>query len=110
MAQNVADLTDETFSKDVLKHDTPVLVDFWAAWCAPCKALTPIIEGLAGSYAGKLKVGKLNIDEQPMTPGKYDVQAIPTVLLFKNGEVVDKLVGLANKAKFEEMLQKHIDS
>ncbi len=109
MAQDVAKFTDDTFAKDVLKHDTPVLVDFWAEWCAPCRALTPIIEGLAKSYAGKLKVGKLNIDEQPTTPGKYDVQAIPTVLLFKNGEVVDKLIGLANKAKFEDMLQKHLD-
>lgn len=109
MAQDVAQLTDDTFAKDVLKHDTPVLVDFWAEWCAPCRALSPIIEGLAKSYAGKLKVGKLNIDEQSITPNKYDVQAIPTVLLFKNGEVVDKLVGLSNKAKFEEMLQKHIE-
>jgi thioredoxin 1 len=109
MAQDLIVLTDDNFSKDVLKHDTPVLVDFWAGWCAPCRALTPIIENVAKAYEGKLKVGKLNIDEQPNTPGKYDVQAIPTVLLFKNGEVVDKLVGLNNKAKFDEMLARHID-
>jgi thioredoxin 1 len=108
MAQGIVTLTDETFGKDVLKSDTPVLVDFWAEWCAPCRALTPIIEHVAKNYEGKLTVGKLNIDEQPTTPGKYDVQAIPTVLLFKNGEVVDKLIGLANKAKFEEMLAKHV--
>lgn len=108
MASSIATLTDDGFAQDVLKHDTPVLVDFWAEWCAPCRALTPIIEHVAKNFEGQLKVGKLNIDEQPNTPGKYDVQAIPTVLLFKNGEVVDKLVGLANRAKFEDMLAKHL--
>lgn len=109
MSQDVLIFTDENFAKDVLKHDTLVLVDFWAAWCAPCKAMLPVIENLAKSYSGKLKVGKINIDEQPTTPSKYAVQAIPTVLLFKNGEVVDKIIGLNNKAKFEEMLTKHLD-
>lgn len=108
MSQSIAQFTDENFDRDVVKSSQPVLVDFWAEWCAPCRALTPVVEDIAKETSGKLTVGKMNIDEHPNTPGKYAVQAIPTLLLFKNGEVVDKVVGLVNRSKLLEMVQKHI--
>ena len=108
MDHAVATYTDAEFEKDVLASATPVLVDFWAEWCAPCRALAPVVEEVAKSMAGKVQVGKLNIDEHPNVPGKYAVQAIPTLLLFKNGEVVDKVVGLVNRSKLEDMLNKHV--
>lgn len=108
MSEHLLTLTDDAFETQVLTAKHPVLVDFWAEWCAPCRALTPVVEQLATHYEGRLQVGKMNIDEQPNTPGKYSVRAIPTLLLFKDGEVVDQLVGLASKAKLEAMLAKHV--
>jgi thioredoxin 1 len=108
MADNVLTLTDDEFEADVLKASLPTLVDFWAEWCAPCRALSPVVEELARNYGGRLQVGKMNIDEQPNTAGKYAVRAIPTLLIFKDGNVVDQVVGLSNKAKLEEVLAKHI--
>lgn len=108
MAEGVLTLTDDEFETQVLKSSTPTLVDFWAEWCAPCRALSPVVEELAKIHAGRLQVGKMNIDEHPNTPGKYAVRAIPTLLLFKDGNVVDQVVGLSNKAKLEELLAKHI--
>lgn len=107
MADNILTLTDDAFDTQVLKSDTLTLVDFWAEWCAPCRAIAPVVENLAQSYQGRLQVGKMNIDENPNTPSKYSVRAIPTLLFFKNGEVVDQIVGLANKAKIEEVVKKH---
>ncbi len=103
---HVIQLTDADFETQVLKADVPVLVDFWASWCAPCKAIAPLIEELAASYDGKVRVCKVNVDENPATPGKYGVRGIPTLILFKNGKVVDQLVGAVPKNQLESLLQK----
>lgn len=97
MGAGTMTITEENFENEVLKSDTPVLVDFWAEWCAPCVALGPVIEELAADYDGKVKVGKLNIDEAQAISVKYGIMSIPTVAIFKNGEVVDMRVGLASK-------------
>jgi len=103
----ILDVTDATFENEILKSETPVLIDFWAEWCAPCRAIAPIVKDLATRYSGKIKVVKMNIDENPSTPGRYGVRAIPTVLAFKGGAVVDKLTGGAHpKSAFEGMAQK----
>ncbi|OHB28608.1 MAG: thioredoxin, partial [Desulfuromonadaceae bacterium GWC2_58_13] len=83
-SDKVVQLSDDTFENDVLKSSVPVLVDFWASWCAPCKAISPVVDGLAAEYEGKVKVGKLNVDENPATPGQYGVRGIPTLILFKD--------------------------
>jgi thioredoxin 1 len=108
MAEGIKTFTDAEFETDVLKDQQLTLVDFWAEWCAPCRALTPVIEDVAKTYEGKMQVGKMNIDEHPQTPGKYAVRAIPTLLLFKGGEVVDQVVGLVSKAKLTDLINKHI--
>lgn len=108
MSQTLLNFTDADFDRDVAQNSMPTLVDFWAEWCAPCKALTPVVEEVAQSFAGRVQVGKMNIDDEPQTPGKYAVRAIPTLLLFKDGEVVDQIVGLVTKGKIEEMLTKHV--
>ena len=102
----VIDVTDQNFESEVLQADVPVIIDFWAEWCAPCRAIAPIVKGLAGDYDGKVKVVKMNIDENPSTPGKYGVRAIPTVLAFKGGTVAEQLTGARPKSAFEEMVQK----
>ena len=101
-----ADVTDATFESEVLNSSQPVVLDFWAEWCAPCRAISPIIKQLAEDYDGKVKVLKMNIDENPQTPGRYGVRAIPTVLAFQNGQVVEQLQGARPKAAFEEMVSK----
>ena len=103
---NIVEFTDENFDADVLQSSTPVLVDFWATWCAPCKAIAPVLEKLAGEYAGKIKIGKVNVDENPATPGQYGVRGIPTLILFKDGQIVDQLVGAVPKNQLESLLQK----
>jgi thioredoxin 1 len=105
MAQ-ILDVTDATFQKEVLESQTPALIDFWAEWCAPCRAIAPIVKELAGAYDGKLKVVKMNIDENPGTPGRYNVRSIPTVLAFKNGAVVAQITGARPKRAFQEMVEK----
>jgi len=96
--------TDENFEKEALSSDIPVLVDFYADWCGPCKMLAPTIETLAQEYEGKIKVGKLNVDNAPDTAQNYGIMSIPTLLYFKNGELVNKSIGVVSKAEIEAVL------
>lgn len=107
-SKNVQTATDANFDANVLKAPQLALVDFWAEWCGPCKMLGPTIDALADQYAGKLKVYKVNVDENPVTPTQYSIRGIPTVILFKNGRPVDQLVGNQPKAAFEEVIQRHL--
>ncbi len=109
MADNVLDLTDGNFQAEVLDSSQPVLVDFWAPWFGPCRIITPTIEEIADDYAGRVRVGKMNTDENPQTATVHQISAIPTVLLFKNGEVVDKFVGVNPKDKFTAALDSHLE-
>ncbi|MGB0778092.1 MAG: thioredoxin [Flavobacteriaceae bacterium] len=102
------EITDATFDEVVLKSDKPVLVDFWAAWCGPCRMVGPVIEEIAGDYDGKAVVGKVDVDSNQEFAAKYGVRNIPTVLLFKNGEVVDKQVGVAPKATYTGKIDAHL--
>ncbi len=106
MAGNVLQVTDDTFEAEVLQSDKPALVDFWASWCGPCRAIAPVVEELAEEFAGQVKVAKLNVDESPKTPGQYGIRAIPTLIMFKNGEVVDQITGAVSKSHLEEALKK----
>lgn len=108
MVGNVIEFKDDSFQADVLDADVPVLVDFWAPWCGPCKLLGPTIEELANDYEGKAKIGKMNTDECTQTATTYQISSIPTVMIFKNGEIVDKLVGVSPKAKFVEAIDKQL--
>lgn len=108
MAEGIVELTDQNFESSVLQSGKLTLVDFWAEWCAPCRALTPVVAQLATQYAGKMVVGKMNIDDHPQTPGRFAIRAIPTLLLFKDGQVVEQLVGLVSKSKLDDVLQKHL--
>ena len=101
-------VNDGTFDTEILQHEGLSLVDFWAPWCAPCNMVGPIVEQLSAQFEGKLKVAKLNVDEAPNTPNKYGIRGIPTVILFKGGQEVDKVVGAVPKVKFEEMINKHL--
>ncbi len=105
-SDKVVQLTDDSFESDVLKSSTPVLVDFWASWCAPCKAISPVVDGLADEYEGQVKIGKLNVDENPATPGQFGVRGIPTLILFKDGKVVDQVVGAVPKNQLEGLIKK----
>jgi thioredoxin 1 len=102
----VLTLTDANFDRDVLQSDLPVLVDFWATWCAPCKAIAPLIDSVAADYAGKVKVGKVNVDDNQATPGKYGVRGIPTLILFKGGKVVDQVVGAVPRSQLDALIAK----
>ncbi len=104
MAGNVVTLTDANFQTEVLASEQPVLVDFWAPWCGPCKALAPVVDALATDFLGKVRVGKVNTDDNPKTASSYSISAIPTLLLFKGGEIVDRFVGLVNKEKLTASL------
>lgn len=99
-------LTDAMFEASVLQSDIPVLLDFWAPWCGPCRAVGPIVEELSKEYAGKIAFFKMNVDENPATPAKFGIRAIPTLILFKNGESVEQVVGAVSKAALKDMLDK----
>ena len=99
-------VTDKNFSTEVLNAEIPVLVDFWATWCAPCRSISPIVDDLAKQFLGKLKVAKLNVDENPGTPSQYGVRGIPTLILFKGGKVIDQVVGAVPKTRLVAMVEK----
>ncbi len=103
-SKNVLTFTDDNFATDVEQSATPVLVDFWAVWCGPCRAIAPIIDELATEFDGKVKIGKMNVDENPRTPGRFKVAAIPTLLVFKGGKVVNQIVGAKPKKDFVQIL------
>ncbi|MGE0821373.1 MAG: thioredoxin [Candidatus Binatia bacterium] len=99
MAENIAQVSDATFENDVLKSSVPVLIDFWAPWCGPCRAIAPIVDEIADEYQGKLKVVKMNVDDNPRTPAQYGVRGIPNLILFKDGQVQQQIVGAVPKAQ-----------
>jgi thioredoxin 1 len=101
----VVDVGDESFDQEVLKADKPVIVDFWAEWCGPCKMIAPAIEELAGSYSGQVKVAKFDVDSNPKTPTRYGIRSIPTVLFFKDGKLVEQVVGAVPKSYLESKLK-----
>ena len=103
---DVLTITDDNFQTEVLASDTPVLVDFWAAWCGPCRQIAPAVEELARQYKGKIKVGKMDIDAHQNVPQKYNIMSIPTLILFKNGQIADQVVGAVPKSKLEAVVQK----
>ena len=108
MAENIGSVTDETFEEEVLQSELPVLVDFWAGWCAPCLMIAPTLENIAQTYKDKMKVRKLNVDENPRTPAKYGIMSIPTLLLFKQGELKETLVGALPQDKIVEAISKYL--
>ena len=108
MSDDIVKGSDATFEQEVLKSDVPVLVDFWAPWCMPCRMIAPAIEEIAKEYAGKLKVVKVNVDDNPKTPPLYGIMSIPTLIVFKGGDVKETVVGVVPKKKLGEVVAKHL--
>ena len=105
---HTVNFTDASFDKDVLNAEVPVLVDFWAEWCGPCRMMAPTVDQVASDYAGKVKVGKLDVDSNQQTAARYGIRGIPTLLLFKGGQIVEQKVGAIGKPEFQKMLDKHL--
>ncbi|MCP4691769.1 MAG: thioredoxin [Desulfobacterales bacterium] len=105
MAEGIIEVNDDSFDGEVLKSDLPVLVDFWAVWCGPCRAIGPMIESLSAEYGDKLKFTKLNVDDNPITPSQYSIKAIPTLIFFKEGAVVEQITGAVARVKLEESIK-----
>lgn len=110
MAEHVNEVTDTNFEQTVLQSDQPVLVDFWAAWCAPCRMLAPTVEAVAEKYAGNARVVKLNVDDNPSVSQRYGIKGIPTLILFKNGKEEERVVGATSKDAISRMIDKHVTS
>jgi len=108
MAEGIVEISDGSFDSEVLQADKPVLVDFWAPWCGPCKAIGPVIEELVGEFGSRVKFAKCNVDDNPATPTKLGIRAIPTLIFFKGGEVADQIIGLVAKTRLEESINKII--
>ena len=108
MGENVLEITDQNFESDVLKSDTPVVIDFWAEWCGPCKTIAPVIDELADEYLGKVKFGKVNVDFNQQTAMKYGIRSIPSLLIFKNGSVVNQIIGSVPKDNIVKLLEEAI--
>jgi len=108
VSNQIVYVTDDTFENEVLHSETPVLVDYWAEWCGPCKMIAPILDEISGQYSGKLKVAKLNIDENPNTPPKYGIRGIPTLMLFRDGSVEATKVGALSKSQLSTFLEEHL--
>ena len=107
-SEKVQTLTDNNFDQSVINSSVPVLVDFWAEWCGPCRRLAPTVDELATDYDGRVTVGKLNVDDNPNVAFRYNIRGIPTLLLFKEGQIVEQVVGLADKASLKKLIEKHV--
>ena len=110
MSDAIVHVSDASFEQDVLSSDVPVLVDFWAEWCGPCKMIAPILDEIAGEYAGKVKICKVDVDANPEVPGKFGIRGIPTLILFKDGKAVDTQVGAVHKAQLSAFVTPHIQA